>query len=47
MKINGLDYVFDEIEQVNRPTLYPGEVTNDWKLPENISNKKDHSEEQS
>ena len=37
MKINGLDYVFDEIEQVNRPTLYPGEVTNDWKLPENIS----------
>lgn len=36
MQINGINYVFDDIEQVNRPTLYPGEKTNDWKLPESI-----------
>ena len=36
MKVNGLEYVFDKIEQINRPSLYPGEDTTDWELPENI-----------
>lgn len=36
MRVNGLDYTFDKVEQVNRPTLYPGESTKDWSLPENI-----------
>lgn len=38
MKINGLQYVYDEIEQVNRPTLYPGEQAEKWELPKAISN---------
>lgn len=37
MNINGLKYVYDEVEQVNRPTLYPGEDTEKWELPEAIS----------
>lgn len=36
MNINGFSYVFDKVEQINRPTLYPGEDTNDWELPEEI-----------
>lgn len=38
MKVNGLTYVFDEIEQVNRPTLYPGEDPRTWEIPEVFSN---------
>ena len=37
MDINGFKYVYDEIEQVNRPTLYPGEDTEKWELPEAIT----------
>ena len=37
MNINGIEYVYDEVEQINRPTLYPGENTKDWSLPEEIS----------
>ena len=37
MRINGLNYVFDEIEQMSRPTLYPGEDTTNWEMPEAIS----------
>lgn len=37
MTINGIEYVYDKIEQINRPTLYPGEKSNGWKLPEEIS----------
>lgn len=36
MKINGLEYVYDKVEQINRPTLYPGEDTKSWTLPEDI-----------
>ena len=36
MQVNGLHYVYDTIEQINRPTLYPGEKTTDWKLPDEI-----------
>lgn len=38
MRINGLEYVYDKIENVSRPTLYPGEDSHDWKLPEGIEN---------
>ena len=38
MKLNGIEYVYDKIEQVNRPTLYPGEKTDSWEIPETISN---------
>ena len=37
MNINGIEYVYDKVEQINRPTLYPGENTKDWSLPEGIS----------
>lgn len=37
MNINGIEYVYDKVEQINRPTLYPGENTEDWSLPEEIS----------
>lgn len=37
MNVNGIEYVYDEVEQINRPTLYPGENTKDWTLPEEIS----------
>lgn len=37
MKINGLEYTFDEVEQINRPTLYPGESLDDWDIPEVFS----------
>ena len=37
MKINGLEYTFDEVEQINRPTLYPGESVKDWEIPEVFS----------
>ena len=37
MNINGFKYVYDKIEQVNRPTLYPGEKTDNWEVPEAIS----------
>lgn len=36
MQVNGLHYVYDPVQQINRPTLYPGEKTTDWKLPESI-----------
>lgn len=36
MRLNGLEYVFDETEQINRPTLYPGESAKDWTIPEII-----------
>lgn len=36
MKINGLEYVYDKVEQINRPTLYPGEDTRGWSLPDDI-----------
>lgn len=38
MKINGIEYTYDTIEQINRPTLYPGESTDDWQIPEVFSN---------
>lgn len=34
MRINGMEYVFDPVEQVNRPTLYPGESSDDWEIPQ-------------
>jgi len=37
MNINGLEYVYDPVENVNRPTLYPGEKTRTWELPQEIS----------
>lgn len=37
MNVNGFNYVYDKIEQVNRPTLYPGEKTDSWEMPEAIS----------
>lgn len=33
----GLTYVFDEVQQINRPTLYPGEATDGWDIPEGMS----------
>lgn len=36
MRVNGQNYVFDEVEQINRPTLYPGEKTDKWTLPAEI-----------
>ena len=36
MRINGLEYIYDEVEQINRPTLYPGENTKNWTLPDSI-----------
>ena len=33
MNINGFKYVYDPVLQINRPTLYPGEATDDWELP--------------
>lgn len=36
MRVNGLEFVFDEVEQINRPTLYPGESTKDWQIPEGM-----------
>jgi hypothetical protein len=38
MKVNGLEYTFDEVTQINRPTLYPGESTEKWTIPEEFSN---------
>lgn len=32
-----LDYVYDKVLKESRPTLYPGEVTDDWELPDTIS----------
>ena len=37
MKVNGLEYVYDVVTQVNRPTLYPGEDVRDWEIPEELS----------
>lgn len=37
MKVNGLEYTFDEVTQTNRPTLYPGESVKDWEIPEEMS----------
>lgn len=36
-RINGLTYVFDEVQQINRPTLYPGEAVDGWDIPEGVS----------
>lgn len=38
MRAGTVEYIFDTIEQINRPTLYPGEKTNDWDIPEAFSN---------
>ena len=37
MIINGIRYVYDEVEQINRPTLYPGEDVEKWQVPDTIS----------
>ena len=37
MIINGLRYVYDKIQNLSRPTLYPGESIDDWELPEELS----------
>ena len=37
MTINGIEYVYDTVQQINRPTLYPGESAKKWKLPDEIS----------
>ena len=39
MTVNGgvVNYVYDRIQQVMRPTLYPGEAVDDWKIPEGMS----------
>ena len=37
MNVSSLNYVYDEIEGINRPTLYPGEKTNNWEIPEAIA----------
>ena len=37
MTINGIEYVYDEIEQINRPSLYPGEKSRNWQIPDEIS----------
>ena len=37
MTINGIEYVYDPVQQINRPTLYPGESAKKWKLPDEIS----------
>lgn len=34
---NTVDYVFDEVEGLSRPTLYPGEKSTEWVIPEHIS----------
>lgn len=36
MTVNGIHYVFDPVLQVNRPTLYPGEDSHSWNLPDEI-----------
>lgn len=33
-----ISYVYDQVENVARPTLYPGEKGDNWELPEVISN---------
>ena len=38
MNINGINYIFDEVLQTHRPTLYPGEDAHKWELPSEISN---------
>ena len=37
MIVNGIEYTFDKVLQINRPTLYPGESTEDWQLPQAIT----------
>ena len=37
MKINGIEYVYDTVENINRPTLYPGEQTDKWEIPDGIA----------
>lgn len=37
MRVNGISYVYDSVEGMSRPTLYPGEDSHDWSLPEEIS----------
>lgn len=32
------DYVYDKVEKQFRPTLYPGEASDDWSIPEDINN---------
>lgn len=32
-----IKYVYDKVENVARPTLYPGEKSDDWELPESIT----------
>lgn len=37
MRVNGIEYTFDEVTQVNRPSLYPGESVNNWAIPEGMN----------
>jgi len=37
MRVNGINYEFDNVLQVSRPTLYPGASTDNWSIPEEIS----------
>ena len=37
MNVSSFKYEYDEIEGINRPTLYPGEKTQDWEIPEAIA----------
>lgn len=32
-----IGYVYDEVEGMARPTLYPGEKSDDWEIPDSIS----------
>lgn len=36
MRVNGIEYIYDEIEGINRPTLYPGEDIKDWSCPDDL-----------
>lgn len=37
MMLNGLRYVYDKVQNLSRPTLYPGESTDNWEIPEEYS----------
>ena len=37
MNVSSFNYTYDEIEGINRPTLYPGEKTKDCEIPEAIA----------
>ena len=29
-----VEYIYDKVEGMARPTLYPGESSDDWEIPE-------------